>query len=128
MTRDQVRTRISGLMREAAQAGNRNLGKALADQESRVAIAMASVDALVAATPVHAVTRSMFREIWNDLADAGAFKAGVFASPETWLLRRYGVRTAEELTAAQFEDALSALQEWLARQRGLTIVKVPDDG
>jgi hypothetical protein len=128
MTRDQVRTRISGLMREAAQAGKRDLARALADQESRVAIAMASVDALVAATPVHAVTRSVFRETWNDLADAGAFRAGVYASPETWLLKRYGVRTAEELTAAQFEDALSGLQAWLARQRGLTIAKVPDDG
>jgi len=128
MTRNQVQTRIRGLMQEAAQAGKRDLARALADQESRVAIAMASVDALVAATPVHAVTRSVFRETWNDLADAGAFRAGVYASPETWLLKRYGVRTADELTAPQFEEALSALHNWLALERRRTMAKVPDDG
>jgi len=44
------------------------------------------------------------------------------------LLKRYGVRTADELTAPQFEEALSALHNWLALERRRTMAKVPDDG
>jgi hypothetical protein len=65
-----------------------------------------------------APARHPIRQAWDDLVAAGAMRAGVFADLETWLLRRgYGVRHAEDLSAAQAADALAALKSWLDRVR-----------
>lgn len=62
-------------------------------------------------------TQQAIDDLWNALADAGAFRTGRNARLDTWLAKRFAVSATVFLTEAQCEEARRVLSAWLERVR-----------